>query len=163
MRLKRHLFSFFCASSYLSNTPQQGFLTPPYPQCSTADSQQCASNNTQSGSLFSPKLMRHLQTLQSYFHLGVYVFLPRAVCCWAWAGAGERRWFMCVWWRLRLLLCRSGSSSRSPWTLMDKINRTHVAQAVCLLGFRKSKASVSLKSSRHEGLFCKHMIYWSSH
>ena len=66
--------SVFCTSSYLSNTPQQGFLTPPYPQHSTADSQQCASDNTRSRSLFSPKLVQHLQTPQSYFHLGVYVF-----------------------------------------------------------------------------------------
>lgn len=139
-RLKKRLFSFSSASSHLSNKPQQSYLTPSYQQYYMAYTQQCDINNAQSRSLFSLRMMQHSQTLQSYFHLGVYIFQPRVLLR---VGRGaKQRWIMCVLTWLRLLLCRS-SSSGSLWTLMDRINRTHVAQAVCLLGFAKSKASIS--------------------
>lgn len=141
MRLKKRLFSFFSSSSHLSNKPKQSYLTPSYQPCNMAYSQQCDINNAQSRSLFSLKkicsIFKHCSHISTFEYMYSY-----PVCCWEWAGAPSWDESCVSWWWLRLLLCRS-SSSRSLWTRMDRINRTHVARAVCLLGFGKSKASLS--------------------
>lgn len=75
------------------------------------------------------------------------IFSPLSICIPARrvvvSGQGEpSRDESCVSsWCRRLLLRRS--SSGSLWTLVDRINRTHVARAACLLGFGKSNAILS--------------------